>query len=190
MVDTAAALSVTFTFVGAFVFVVLKFFVAKMLKGWKGLILKAVISFVLAALSGLVWNICPSLSVILVFGVLIIGELIGFGIIYIAQSLPYIGGTVSYAFSMISYVVVIWIVIAVIGFLLDVLSIVALFVPVFGWIADVIILIVSLLLPVIQIAVAWGAFSSQFAGLADCILGTGRTAAIPGTGGIHLGATK
>jgi hypothetical protein len=190
MVDINAALSIAFAIIGAFLFIVLKFFMVKLFKGWKGMILKVIVSVVLCAASGLTWNICPALSVLLVFAVLIMGELLGFGVIYLSQSLPYVGSTVAFAFSLVAPVIIIWLVIAIIGFLLDVLSIVALFVPIFGWIADIVIVVIVLILPIIQLFVMWGAFTQQTAGLADCVLGIGRTGPIPGTGGISIGATK
>ncbi|MDD5182321.1 MAG: hypothetical protein PHC66_04080 [Candidatus Nanoarchaeia archaeon] len=198
MVDVSTALSVALTIVGSFIFIALKFFTAKLFKGWKGMIAKAVISLVLSVLCAVTWSICPSLSMILVFAVLIVCDLIGFGVIYLAQNIPFVGGTITYAFSLIAPFVTIWVIIAIIAFLFDVvmaiLEIVLLFIPGIGWLIDILVLVVSLIVPIIfpilQIAVSWFVFTAQFSGVSDCILGMGRTEAIPLTGGVHIGATK
>jgi hypothetical protein len=198
MADVAAALSYAFSIMGIFVFIVLKFFVAKLFKGWKGLIAKAVVSLVIAIIASLVWNFCPAASVVLIFAIFIVGELIGIGIVFASQYIPYVGSTAAYALSIIAPFIVIWFYIAVLAFVFDVTiaitEIVMLFIPGVGWLVDVALVIVSIVVPIIfpiiQIAVAWGAFSTQFGGLADCVLNIGRTGPIPGTGGISIGATK
>jgi len=191
MVDLNAALSIAFAIIGTFLFIVLKFFISKFFSGWKGMIAKVIVSLVLCAAAGLTWDICPSLSVIIVFAVLIIGELLGFGIIYLSQGLPYVGSSVAFAFSLIQPVITIWIIIAVLGFVLDIASIVLMFIPLgVTQIISIIITVVVLFFPLIQLLIMWSAFTTQTSGLADCVLGMGRTGPIPGTGGISIGATK
>lgn len=198
MVGMETALSWALTIIGAFVFIILKFFMAKMFKGWKGWIAKAVVAFVLAGLSGVVWAFCPAASVILVFSIMIVSGLVGYFMILAAQNLPFVGPTIMFAFSIIAPAITIWIILMVIEFILNlaltILEIVLLFVPGVGWAVDVALLAVGILIPIIfpllQMAVAWAAFTSAWSGLAGCILGMGRTGPIPGTGGISIGAAK
>ena len=176
-------ISSLFVFFGAAIFVAMKFFASQMFKGWMGLIIQAGLGLGLAFAASFVSNWCPALGTILVAAAIVLGGVVGILSLMFGSNIPWIGAAIAEAVSPIEGVLMILLALAVLEIILNIVSILEI-IPGLG----TVLFVIHIALPIIQLAVMWAAFSGAWADLPDCIFTEGgRTGAIPGTGGIHIG---
>ena len=176
-------LSGLFVFFGAAAFIMGKFFIGMLLKEQGLMRLIITLAIGVGMLIGAVFAApaCAPVATVLLIGAIIFG---GFPVVLLfmfAGSLPFIGTTLAGVLAPISGLLFILLILAIVEFIVHILAIFAL-IPILG----IVILILNIALPLIQLFLLWGVFSAAFGGLATCAPVTGT--AIPGTGGISIGA--
>jgi len=182
-----ADLAMLFTFFGAAGFIVIKFFMGQMFKGWIGLVIKSVLGIVLAIIAAVVAPTCPALAVVLVAAAITMGGLFGVIILLIAQNIPFLGGMIAGVMEPFSGIIMVLIILAVVEFVVDILAIVLVMIP----ILNIISIIVAIAVPIIQLLLMWSIFGGAFSQLPDCLgLSESSRMAVPGSGGIFIGTGK